>query len=398
MKDKIFISHSSKDLEIVKLFVEKILQLGLNINHSRIFCSSIKGYDVKSGEYIPDRLKSEINLASISLLFISENYRKSEVCINEIGASWVALEKDCTIPLLFPDISFDKIGFLNLNRLGLKILKEDDLIKLIEDIKPILDIDYNLNILNVQIKSFITEAEKLITNFPKAKNEKKEFSEWEKCFEMSLYPFSEILSKSFPTLNSGVHKINDKKSQNRLLTNLSNSGMLENMWFRFSGGDDYLRHLKQLKNGNWITTGFNWELNISEIWISFNSSLHNDFILIKSEILEPFNITSDIGGKENSVGILNNGIIVSHNEMANGYAEINGEIIDLKDFELQRRMRKQESNWIFIGSDYHKVGNNPDETINFCEELDNGRIELSEKTIESFLWNLRTHKTVSEYQ
>ncbi|QXP65192.1 toll/interleukin-1 receptor domain-containing protein [Polaribacter sp. HaHaR_3_91] len=398
MKKKIFISHSSKDIKIVRLFVEKILQLGLNIEYNRIFCTSIKGYDVKSGEYIPDRLKTEINSASISLLFISENYKKSEVCINEIGASWVALEKDCTIPLLFPDISFDKIGFLNLNRLGLKILNENDLIKLIEDIKKILNIDYDLNILNVQIKSFIEEAEKLTKNFRNSKNEKEIFSEWDNCFKMSLYPFNEILAKSFPTLNSGIHKISDKKSQNRLLFNLSNSGMLENMWFRFSGGDDYIKHFTKLKNGNWTTTGYNWELNISDMWISFNPTLQNEFILIKSESLEPFNITSDIGGKENSVGILDNGIIVSHNEMVNGYAEINNEIINLKEFGVQRRMREEKSFWIILGTNYHKVGNNPDETIDFCENLDKGNIEVSRNTIKSFLKNLRSHKTVVKYQ
>jgi hypothetical protein len=397
-RDKIFISHSSKDIEIVNLFVEKILRLGLNIEHNRIFCSSIKGLDIKSGEYIPDRLKTEINSASISLLFISENYKKSEVCINEIGASWVALEKDCTIPLLFPDIGFDKIGFLNLNRLGLKILKEDDLIKLIEDIKIILNINYNLNILNAQIKSFIIEAEKLTKSFITSKNEKKILSEWDQCFKMSLYPFNEILAKSLPTLNSGIHKISDKKTQNRLLFNLSNSGMLDNMWFRFAGGDDYLRHLTKLKNGNWTTTGFNWELNVSDIWVSFNPTLQNEFILIKSEGLELFNITSDVGGKENSVGVLNNGIIVSHNEMANGFAEVNNEVINLEDFEVQRRMREEKSNWIFIGTNYHKIGNNPDEAIDFCEKLDNGTIEANRETIRTFLRNLRSHNTVVKYQ
>lgn len=396
MGEKIFISHSSKDLEIVKLFVEKILQLGLNIHQDRIFCSSIKGYDIKSGEYIPDRLKKEINSASISLLFISENYKKSEVCLNEIGASWAVLEKDCTIPLLFPNISFDQIGFLDLNRLGLKILQEDDLIKLIEDCKSSLNLNYNLNILNAQIKSFINEAGSKF-QIQKGSNIKKEVSEWEKCFEMSLYPFNEILSKSFPTLYSGIHQITDIKSQNRLLSNLSDSGILNNMWFRFSGGDDHVRHLTNLNNGNWITTGMNWEINISSMWISFDSSLHNEFILIKSEGLKPFNVTSDVGGKENHVGVLNNGIIVSDNERMNGFAEINGEVIDLKEFEVQYRMRRKEPNWIFIGTGYHKIGNNHQEAIDFCKNLDKGLIRVNKETLKEFLRNLRTQKTVSEY-
>ena len=174
--------------------------------------------------------------------------------------------------------------------------------------------------------------------------------------------------------------------------------MLDRMWFRFSGGDDYVRHLTKLNNGNWITTGLNWELNISSIWISFNFSLHNEFILIKSEGLKPFNITSDIGGKQYSVGVLNNGIIVSENERINGFAEINGDIIDLEDFEVQYRMREEKSNWIFIGSNYHKIGNNHRETIDFCRKLDQELINVNKETLRLFLRNLSSHKTVIEYQ
>ena len=68
MKNKIFISHSSKDINIVENFVELILILGLGIDRDRIFCSSMEGQGVLSGEYIPDRLKQEINSSSLNLL------------------------------------------------------------------------------------------------------------------------------------------------------------------------------------------------------------------------------------------------------------------------------------------------------------------------------------------
>lgn len=92
-ENKIFISHSSKDIDYVKSFVDNILILGLDIPSEKIFCSSMDGYGVKSGQYIPDRLKEEINKSALALLFISKNYKASEICLNEVGAAWATLKK-----------------------------------------------------------------------------------------------------------------------------------------------------------------------------------------------------------------------------------------------------------------------------------------------------------------
>lgn len=211
MKNKIFISHSSKDILIVEKFIEKILRLGLNITPDRIFCSSMEGHGVKSGEYIPDRLKEEINKSTLALLFISNNYKKSEVCINEIGAAWAVLDKENVIPLIFPDIGFDKLGFLNLNTLGLKINKEESILKFVEDCDKILDTNYKATILNKQIKSFLEEDIK-----PSApKESKKEMNDWEKCFEHNLFQFDDVLRKSLPSKGNGIYEIKEKKHKIR---------------------------------------------------------------------------------------------------------------------------------------------------------------------------------------
>ncbi len=130
MKDKIFISHSAKDLKHIQSFVDDVLKLGLDIPQSRIFCSSIEGQGIIAGEYIPDRLHNEINNACLALLFISKNYRSSEVCLNESGAAWALLPKTSVIPILLPDVDFAEIGLLNLNRIGLKANKREDMLRL----------------------------------------------------------------------------------------------------------------------------------------------------------------------------------------------------------------------------------------------------------------------------
>ncbi len=41
---------------------------------------------------------------------ISDNFRSSEVCLNEMGAAWAMNKKP--ISILLPNVSFDKLGWL----------------------------------------------------------------------------------------------------------------------------------------------------------------------------------------------------------------------------------------------------------------------------------------------
>lgn len=107
---KIFISHSSKDKDIFEKFVDHILQLGIGINNEDIFCSSIEEMGVRNGEDIRKHIQTNIRNADYSFLLISNNYKASEICINEMGAVW-AYDSNVRLYLL-PDVDFDKIGWL----------------------------------------------------------------------------------------------------------------------------------------------------------------------------------------------------------------------------------------------------------------------------------------------
>ena len=143
---------------------------------------------------------------------------------------------------------------------------------------------------------------------------------------------------------------------------------------------------------------FNWEVKISEVWVCMASEIQYEFILIKTEKLDPFKIDSDIGGTSYNVGILKDGTIVSENERLNGYAIINGETIDLYEHGVEPKIRNNESHWVFLVSDYHKAGFNAEETIEFCEKLDNGEITVNEENIYKFLRTLRNNPVVIKYR
>lgn len=107
---RIFISHSSKDKDIVEKFIDNILQLGIGIKAEDIFCTSIEEMGVKNGKDIRKHIQTNIRNADYAFLLISKNYKASEICINEMGAVWAY---DANVRLyLLPDVDFDEIGWL----------------------------------------------------------------------------------------------------------------------------------------------------------------------------------------------------------------------------------------------------------------------------------------------
>lgn len=111
---KIFISHSSKDVNIVEEFVDLLETIGLDSN--QIFCSSLSGYGIPLGENFIERLKTELSATDSMVIFmLSENFYKSPACMCEMGATWIQSKEH--IPVLIPPFSFEDIdGTLKLTQ------------------------------------------------------------------------------------------------------------------------------------------------------------------------------------------------------------------------------------------------------------------------------------------
>ena len=107
---RIFISHSSKDKDIMEKFTDYILQLGIGLNHEDVFCTSIEEMGIKNGEDIRQHIKDNVQGADFSFLMISKNYKESEICLNEMGAVWAADNR--VRYYLLPNVDFKEIGWL----------------------------------------------------------------------------------------------------------------------------------------------------------------------------------------------------------------------------------------------------------------------------------------------
>ena len=106
---KIFISHSSKDKDVVDSFVT-LLTRGGGIAQDDIFCTSIDGMKIRNGEDIRKHIQEKVNYADFAILLVSKNYKGSEICLNEMGAVW-AIDKRVKA-YVFPDLQEESVGWL----------------------------------------------------------------------------------------------------------------------------------------------------------------------------------------------------------------------------------------------------------------------------------------------
>ena len=107
---RIFISHSSKDKDIMEKFTDYILKLGIGLSDEDILCTSIEEMGIRNGEDIRRHIRENIRRTDFSFLMISKDYKESEICLNEMGAVW-AVDNHVRYYLL-PNVNFKEIGWL----------------------------------------------------------------------------------------------------------------------------------------------------------------------------------------------------------------------------------------------------------------------------------------------
>ncbi len=84
---KIFVSHSSADIELVQCVVD-LLELGVGVPHGDIFCSSISG-SIPNGAFFVQHILKELATANLVVSVLSTSYFKRAFCLEEAGAGLV---------------------------------------------------------------------------------------------------------------------------------------------------------------------------------------------------------------------------------------------------------------------------------------------------------------------
>ena len=100
----IFISHASADKIIIDDFFD-LLQTGCDLRRKEIFCSSVEGAGIKTGEDFVRWIQKNMYKSELVILFFTPNYFDSRFCVAEMGAAW-ALRKNI-FPIVIPNIDRD---------------------------------------------------------------------------------------------------------------------------------------------------------------------------------------------------------------------------------------------------------------------------------------------------
>ena len=148
---KIFISHSSKDKEIVDSFVT-LLTRGGGIAQDDIFCSSIDGMKITNGDDIRKHIQENVNYADFAILLVSKNYKESEICLNEMGAVW-AIDKRVKA-YVFSDLQEESVGWLINNNAAEKLNNPTALASLYEELQQFYKLPLSISGWTAQAKVF----------------------------------------------------------------------------------------------------------------------------------------------------------------------------------------------------------------------------------------------------
>ena len=155
MTHKIFICHSSKDKDLIDAFISQILLATGLCERDEIVYSSGGDMGTKAGESIIDFIRQNLKKSSLIFLMMSQNFKKSEVCMNEMGAAWI-LEKN-VVPLLLPNMNCDSVGFLNDKNSAIDILSTNDLSKLVQKVSDTFDRKPKYNAVSEAVNTFIKQ-------------------------------------------------------------------------------------------------------------------------------------------------------------------------------------------------------------------------------------------------
>ena len=150
---KIFISHSSNDKIIVNEFIKDILMVGCGFRKNEIFCT-LDHTVIRTGDDFRNEIIENMKRCDYILCMISENYRKSEVCQNEMGAAW-ALEGKRVLPFKFPNIVFSDFGILNVVKQAADLTDKSKLDELYDELCQFYDLQQDWRNFNQQKDDFI---------------------------------------------------------------------------------------------------------------------------------------------------------------------------------------------------------------------------------------------------
>jgi eukaryotic-like serine/threonine-protein kinase len=165
-----------------------------------------------------------------------------------------------------------------------------------------------------------------------------------------LHLVQEALAETFPKLAQGVTMTSDAKIIARFLRALEKRNSPSFVWWFDGTRDNLVDDLVSLDEATWLIDGM--EFRPQELWVNVDPSWHRSFAIIVSQRMPPFPDGGSYASYQEA-GLLLDGRYVSRAEWDNGFAEFDGDVVDLRHLKKDLRRRYLEQKAIFLGSKYH---------------------------------------------
>lgn len=202
MSKKVFISHASADEEIVSKFVDNILCHGCGIKEEDIVYTSRVDSGITNGDDIPAAIKDGIRESVIFFMMVSDNYRNSEVCLNEMGAAWMDDDLIKKI-IVLPGVYFNHMGWLMSLKKATSIKDEQGLDAIHDEVCDAMSTRIQTATWNRNRKRFLEEIEGITSSgmdkvsvslVPVAEEEPMDLLDYQDSFSDHMKRYTAILA------------------------------------------------------------------------------------------------------------------------------------------------------------------------------------------------------------
>lgn len=164
-----------------------------------------------------------------------------------------------------------------------------------------------------------------------------------------LYLFNKICRMSFPRNDYNTLHCDDKNKIDRLLANFKEvkKDFDNTLWWVDGNGSFDQFDFDQKGNGIWKLEDS--EYDITNVWVHYDASVLNDFVLARYQAGQPFEFE---GTKLFHTVIVDGKYTIPYSEYANGFAELEGNIVDLSTQKVEFIERQEKSGFFIIGTTY----------------------------------------------
>lgn len=120
MGKSVFISHALKDRDVAQTLVT-LIEEGIGVPEKEIFCSSLPGYGIPTGEQFIGYIKEQLQGPKVVVLLLTPAYFESKFCSSELGAAWAM--SHAIYPILVPPLQYADVKDV---LLGTQVTKIED--------------------------------------------------------------------------------------------------------------------------------------------------------------------------------------------------------------------------------------------------------------------------------